>query len=382
MVCDKCGHELEDGQVYCPKCGGEIQLVANYNPTEEEIMGFDMKLVAPDISQYTNEPESPVPEKKSPFEILKDVRILAAFVAGIVLFVILVVFIVLSNDYNHQLDKAKEALGVGDMRAAAEYGRNAVGLNDKSIEARWVLFEAYGSLSQYENAYDVLIQILALASNDAEAYDRGMALFINGKDYQKAADLLETTSDVNIRDKYYMYIASAPETNLAGGMYKSEPMVELSAPGKVTIFYSIDQENPASGATYSEAVKIPAGNHILRAICVNQFGVGSKEIEIEYDVTPGLPDIPEILPSEVNIKADTQITIKAPANSRIYYTWDGSEPTINSEEYTEPITAPEGNNILSAIAVDKYGQISNIAKKNYIVAESEQQETGYYSYDD
>ena len=80
MVCDKCGHELEDGQVYCPKCGGEIQLVANYNPTEEEIMGFDMKLVAPDISQYTNEPESPVPEKKSPFEILKDVRILAAFV--------------------------------------------------------------------------------------------------------------------------------------------------------------------------------------------------------------------------------------------------------------------------------------------------------------
>ena len=382
MTCDKCGHELEDGQVFCPKCGGEIQLVANYNPTEEEIMGFDLKLVSPDISEYTDHESGTHPDKNSLKDLLKDKRILAAFVAGIILFVLLIVFLVLSNNYDYQLDKAKNALSSGDLKAAAEYGRNAANLNDKGIEARWVLFEAYGNLNQYENAYDVLIDILALTSNDAEAYDRGMSLFINGHDYQKAADLLETTSDLNIRDKYYMYIASAPEANLAGGMYKTEPMVELSAPGKVTIYYSIDQENPASGAKYSEAVKIPAGNHVLRAICVNQFGVGSKEIEIEYDITPGLPDIPEILPSEVNIEADTQITIKAPANSRIYYTWDGSEPTVNSEEYTEPITAPEGNNILSAIAVDKYGQISNIAKKNYIVAESEPEPEHVWGEDD
>ena len=381
MVCDKCGNQLQDGEVYCPKCGSEIQLVANYNPTEEEIMGFDIKLVDPDISEFTEESAGEVPEKKGFLAILKNKGILAAFAAGIILFVLLTVFMVLSNNYDYQLDKAREALNVGDMRTAAEYGRNASRLNDKGVDARWVLFEAYGNLSQYENAYEVLNEILSLTSNDANAYDRGMSLFIKGEDYQKAADLLETTSDVNIRDKYYMYIASPPVASLAGGMYNSEPMVELSAPGKVRIFYSIDQENPASGATYSEAVKIPAGNHILRAICVNQFGVESKEIEIEYAITPGLPDMPEFQPSEVNIEADTQITIKAPANSRVYYTWDGSEPTVNSTEYTEPITAPEGNNILSAIAVDKYGQISNIAKKNYIVAESEQ-EPEYYRNDD
>jgi|GEM_PF-2043616 len=377
MICDKCGHELQDGQVYCPNCGGEIQLVANYNPTEEEIMGFDKKLVSPDISAFTEDVAENPPEKKSFFNVIKGKRILAAIIAGIILFVLLIVYIVLSNNYDYQLDKAKEALNEGDMRAAVEYGRNAVNLNAKEVDAKWLLFEAYGKLSQFENAYDVLADILSLTSNDAKVYDRGMALFIDRQDYQKAADLLETTSDVNIRDKYYMYIASAPEADLGGGMYKSEPEVKLSAPGKVTIFYSIDQENPASGATYSEAVKIPAGNHILRAICVNQFGVESKEIEIEYDVTPGLPDMPEFLPSEVNVEADTQITIKAPANSRIYYTWDGSEPTINSTEYTEPITAPEGNNILSAIAVDKYGQISSIAKKNYIVAESEKDPYSY-----
>ncbi len=380
MVCDKCGNQLQDGEVYCPKCGSEIQLVANYNPTEEEIMGFDIKLVNPDISELAD-PESEEPEKKGFLSLLKDKRILAAFVVGIILFVLLTVFMVLSNNYDYQLDKAREALNVGDLRAAAEYGRNAARLNDKGIDARWVLFEAYGNLHQHENAYEVLDEILSLTSNDSEVYDRGMALFIKEEDYQKAADLLETTSDLNIREKYYMYIASPPVASLAGGMYNSEPLVELSAPGKVRIFYSIDQENPASGATYSEAVKIPAGNHILRAICVNQFGVGSKEIEIEYDITPGLPDMPEFLPSEVNIEADTQITIKAPANSRIYYTWDGSEPTVNSTEYTEPITAPEGNNILSAIAVDKYGQISNIAKKNYIVAENETEPLNNWSDD-
>ena len=57
-------------------------------------------------------------------------------------------------------------------------------------------------------------------------------------------------------------------------------------------------------------------------------------------------------------------------------------PTVNSDEYTEPITAPEGNNILSAIAVDKYGQISNIAKKNYIVAESEPEPEHVWGEDD
>ena len=193
MTCDKCGHELEDGQVFCPKCGGEIQLVANYNPTEEEIMGFDLKLVSPDISEYTDHESGTHPDKNSLKDLLKDKRILAAFVAGIILFVLLIVFLVLSNNYDYQLDKAKNALSSGDLKAAAEYGRNAANLNDKGIEARWVLFEAYGNLTQYENAYDVLIDILALTSNDAEAYDRGMSLFINGHDYQKAADLLETT---------------------------------------------------------------------------------------------------------------------------------------------------------------------------------------------
>ena len=112
MVCDKCGNQLQDGEVYCPKCGSEIQLVANYNPTEEEIMGFDIKLVNPDISELTKDSDSEAPEKKGFLALLKNKGFLAAFVVGIILFVLLTVFMVLSNNYDYQLDKAKQYLPI------------------------------------------------------------------------------------------------------------------------------------------------------------------------------------------------------------------------------------------------------------------------------
>ena len=185
--------------------------------------------------------------------------------------------------------------------------------------------------------------------------------------YKAAAALLDTTTDVNIRQKYNMYLATVPEADTEGGSLNHEPSVTLTAEGISKIYYTIDKEGASTGILYTEPVKITAGKHILRAVSVNQYGVFSEEKIIEFDITPGIPDMPEILPSGVNITKGTEITINAPEDCKIYYTWDGSEPTSRSYEYTAPMEAPEGNNILSVIVVDKYGQSSNVAKKNYIV---------------
>ena len=35
MKCPNCGGELQPGQLYCGKCGHEIQIVPDYDPLEE-----------------------------------------------------------------------------------------------------------------------------------------------------------------------------------------------------------------------------------------------------------------------------------------------------------------------------------------------------------
>ena len=35
MRCTHCGAIIRDGQVVCPKCGAEVQIVPDYNPLED-----------------------------------------------------------------------------------------------------------------------------------------------------------------------------------------------------------------------------------------------------------------------------------------------------------------------------------------------------------
>ena len=80
--------------------------------------------------------------------------------------------------------------------------------------------------------------------------------------------------------------------------------------------------------------------------------------------------MPEISRPSGEIGADETIEITGPFGCKIYFTWDGNEPSVESELYTEPLNAPAGNNVLSVIAVDSYGQISSVARKNFICNEN------------
>ncbi len=60
------------------------------------------------------------------------------------------------------------------------------------------------------------------------------------------------------------------------------------------------------------------------------------------------------------------IVVQVPEGCRVYYTWDDTVPTQESQQYREPIHIPEGNNVLSLILVDKYGMVSDVLRCNYI----------------
>lgn len=61
------------------------------------------------------------------------------------------------------------------------------------------------------------------------------------------------------------------------------------------------------------------------------------------------------------------VTIAVKNGSKIYYTTDGSEPTVNSKEYTEKFKVTEGTTEVKFIAVNEYGFVSDVVTEEYII---------------
>ncbi|HAZ06828.1 MAG TPA: hypothetical protein DCY58_12590 [Acetobacterium sp.] len=59
--------------------------------------------------------------------------------------------------------------------------------------------------------------------------------------------------------------------------------------------------------------------------------------------------------------------VKADANDMVFYTTDGSQPTVSSIVYTEPITLTKGEKTIKAIEVNGAGFASKIIEGKYVI---------------
>lgn len=59
--------------------------------------------------------------------------------------------------------------------------------------------------------------------------------------------------------------------------------------------------------------------------------------------------------------------VKADANDQVFYTTDGSQPTVSSIAYTEPITLTKGEKTIKAIEINEAGFASKIIEGKYVI---------------
>ncbi|MEY8390033.1 hypothetical protein D3Z36_14330 [Lachnospiraceae bacterium] len=383
MKCANCGAELKVGSVYCYVCGKEAQIVSDYNLLEDDFLRdalkekeekaarekvkqrLEMEKKEKSASGHHTKP----PLRKGNRRVKK--RIIFA-VASMILLVVLITAIILlvkhsrENSYDYQMEQAGKYKEEGNYREAENRVKRAIELED-SITAKLFLSDIYLLRGEERMSLELLQQLCEENKDQVEVYQRMIQIYEKQKDYESIRALSENTEDPRIKELFLEYVPKAPEFTREEGIYTEELSVEILAEADCDVYYTLDGTDPVQGEKYREPVDVGPGQDIqIRAIACSPYGFYSDEVEGNFQVEFLKPETPRVTPGGGNFNAPQSISVAVPDGCKVYYTWDGSEPTTASQRYTQPISMPEGNNILSLILVDPYGMRSDVLRCNYI----------------
>lgn len=383
MVCTKCGAELKDTDLFCLKCGEEVQIVPDYNPVEEiviqnlalaqqnEIISQDTKEALGDTKKIEQK-ELNKKEKISNVHKKKSRRKSIITIPRLFIVAILVTLLVSflwnkhKSSFEYQYKLAEECMENEDYQGALEYLNHALTVNESDVDAQFLLAKAYIGLNEIEDAIACLKEILKLDSDNDKV----------------ARQLIELYSDYNYTEELNAFVAELKGTKLAealGDFYLNRPLfsiesgtydkyisVEITSEENSDIYYTVDGTKPTTQAIkYSGQIRLRGGTTKVRAVAVNSSGEFSVENSEEYTVHSTVPDNPVIKPASGLYTTPMPIHITVPENCKVYYTLDGSIPTEQSILYTKPLDMPLGKHTLSVIAIDGNGIVSNTIQSNY-----------------
>ena len=389
MKCIYCGTELKEGCLYCSNCGKEAQIVPDYNGFEddylkallEEASSEETELAQATIKKADmEEKERKIQEKRQKQTELKKkqdrkriIVLLCILAAVILFFVISTVVLKLSrehqqmNSYEYQMEQAAIAEQNKEYALAAQYYENALALEPQDLISRDRLGELYMNQKEYDSALIVYTELIQLGDTSLENYQNLLTIYEKKKDVDAIIALTKEIEDPQILELFTNYIVTGPEFSYPSGKYEEYIKVELSSSGIYNIYYTLDGSDPVTnGQIYTKPIALSeAGEYEIRAVCVNIKHIYSEVVSNTYTIDIPAPDMPSVSPNGGDFASETQIIITVPTGCIAYYTWDGTNPTTESEQYTAPIVIPEGNNILSVISVDPKTNLTSGVYRQY-----------------
>ncbi len=145
----------------------------------------------------------------------------------------------------------------------------------------------------------------------------------------------------------------APVFSIPSGTYYTPQTLAIttSTPG-AEIRYTTDGSDPSplSGTVYGGPITIPGNSTLfIKAIAYLAGWNPSPVVSANYIVTGTVADIQYSIPSGTYQTAQSLVLSTATDGASIYYTTDGSEPTLASQYYYQAIPLP-GNTVLTVKA--------------------------------
>jgi N-acetylneuraminic acid mutarotase len=163
---------------------------------------------------------------------------------------------------------------------------------------------------------------------------------------------------------YYLN-AATPTFSPSTGAYNSAQTVSISdaTPG-VTIYYTTNGTMPStSSSVYSGPITV-SSTETLEAIAVETGYSTSLVAKATYDFNVATPTFS--VPGGTYTSAQTVTISDATSGSSIYYTTDGTTPTLSSSVYSTPITVSSSETV-QAIAIVSGTSSSAVGSAVYVI---------------
>ena len=239
------------------------------------------------------------------------------------------------------------------------------GMDEKLL----MLAEAYEAANQMHMAEDTYKRIYTeLAPEKPQAYRLAINIMLDQKRFFEAVSLMQTayenTGDDGFFNQRSQLVPQPPKASLAAGRHMYSKNVEFISSQDFEIRYTTgDGVLPDTGILYTGPITLNEGTYNFRAVALSNDLV-SDEMTIRYIITLPTPLAPktnmESKTYDRQIRVSLRIVDEDDKDVTLYYTIDGTKPNLDSPRYTgEPILIPPGRSYLRAIAVNRWGKISN-----------------------
>ena len=416
MKCRYCKAEIPEGELYCKKCGREVQIVPDYNPLEEMLTAqiqLDGNEQESELDQYINqkrrnnnrtgqsagrntgrsasrttaamtgrrmtgnttgqmltekERRKRQSAKAARMKALRRKRrIVLLIMAAIVVLAGAGFYVVYQNSYNGIMKKAQKAAQSKDYTTAEAYYKQAISKNTKKADAYTGLADVYLLQDKTDEGTTLFEEAVSKQSGNVELYKACMDFYLKSDQNMEIPELLDSVSD-SMLEKLSDYVVDEPKFSLEDSTTYDDVQKLLLTADKDTIYYTTDGTDPDLTSTKytSEGIQISEGETTIKAIAVNKKGVPSSISKKIYTVEFPVEDAPAVSPSTGQYDEAVQIEVKVPEGYTAYYTTDGTDPTTASTKYTGPIDMPKGETLFKVVLVNGKGRMSGITTRNYM----------------
>ena len=303
MRCRSCGSDIPEGMLICPDCGTEVQIVPDYNPLDD-VLARQVKGSVEGATRPLRTDDIRRYRGRNEQQNSKSTRVLS------------------QSELDQIRAERMRRVKQNAMHNEKERQRQIMLRKKRALKRRLqalatffvllVLVIGVCAFLLYQNSYDGVLRNANQALGSGSLSEAEVA-------FQRAVQ----------KD------ASRPEAYVGlSKVYMAREDMEAAE----EVFIKAVNSQPLNVAIYNAAI----------------------EFYVENGQTDKIPGLLEGIYTEVQ-----QVTLTG--KGTIHYTLDGSEPTADSPEYTEPLLLDEGTVVVKAICVNALGIPSLSVSRTYVV---------------
>lgn len=264
-----------------------------------------------------------------------------------------------NTSFEYQIQLSNEAASRGDYASAIDYMEKAISLkssdlniNNSTTDLKYTLVDLYFKNNDEDSAILTLWDIVkANDSNSPFAYRRILDFYIERNDYKTINEVLLSCDDESIKNEFSSYMAEKPAFSTEEGTYEDPFNLTLSTTIPGFIYYTTDGTEPTEESNlYMGPIYLDMGIYRISAIFVNQYGIKSETVSKTYTLDRRIPDAPKVLTAEGEYASPELIEVDVQPYTRVFYTTDGTMPTMDSLEYKSPLPMPIGSSRITFVA--------------------------------